>query len=70
MRFSFVACDSSASCRAVEATEAHVTEALRLFQVATLDAAQSGIVDSAMLSEEQRKEVQVGFLACWWNEDS
>ena len=43
----------------VEATEAHVAEALRLFHVATLDASQSGMVDSAVLTDEQRREVQV-----------
>ncbi|CAI7760938.1 unnamed protein product, partial [Closterium sp. NIES-53] len=40
------------------ATEEHVTEALRLFHVATLDAARSGVVDGAVLTEEQRREVQ------------
>ncbi|CAI5529086.1 unnamed protein product [Closterium sp. Naga37s-1] len=40
------------------ATEEHVTEALRLFHVATLKAARSGVVDGAVLREEQRREVQ------------
>ena len=36
-----------------------MAEALRLFHVATLDASQSGMVDSAVLTDEQRREVQV-----------
>ncbi|GJP29474.1 hypothetical protein CLOM_g16744 [Closterium sp. NIES-68] len=40
------------------ATEEHVTEALRLFHVATLDAARSGVMDGAVLTDEQRREVQ------------
>ena len=40
------------------ATEAHVAEALRLFNVSTLDAAQSGLTDSLAVSEEQRAEIQ------------
>ncbi|CAI5514131.1 unnamed protein product [Closterium sp. Naga37s-1] len=40
------------------ATEEHVTEALRLFHVATLDAARSGVVDGAVVTGEQRREVQ------------
>eukprot|EP00897_Mesotaenium_endlicherianum_P006093 jgi/Mesen1/5511/ME000279S04719 len=40
------------------ATPEHVTEALRLFQVSTMDAAQSGIMDHLVVSEEQRAEIQ------------
>ena len=40
------------------ATEEHVAEALRLFNVSTLDAAQSGLSDILAVSEEQRAEIQ------------
>ncbi|KAH7297734.1 hypothetical protein KP509_25G009500 [Ceratopteris richardii] len=40
------------------ATEEHVTEALRLFRVSTLDAARSGINDRITLTPEMRVEIQ------------
>ncbi|CAK9876195.1 unnamed protein product [Sphagnum jensenii] len=40
------------------ATEEHVTEALRLFHVSTMDAAQSGITANLIVSPEMRAEIQ------------
>lgn len=40
------------------ATQEHVDEALRLFQVSTLDAAQSGVMDHLGVTEEDRAEIQ------------
>ncbi|KAH9296977.1 hypothetical protein KI387_028659 [Taxus chinensis] len=40
------------------ATEEHVTEALRLFNVSTMDAARSGITDQINLTPEMRNEIQ------------
>lgn len=40
------------------ATEEHVTEALRLFRVSTLDAARSGINDHITVTPEMRAEIQ------------
>lgn len=40
------------------ATEEHVTEALRLFRVSTLDAARSGISDHITVTAEMRAEIQ------------
>eukprot|EP01018_Ginkgo_biloba_P039628 Gb_09107 [translate_table: standard] len=40
------------------ATEEHVTEALRLFNVATMDAARSGLTDQINLTPEMRNEIQ------------
>mmetsp|Transcript_25578 Transcript_25578/g.35306 ORF Transcript_25578/g.35306 Transcript_25578/m.35306 type:complete len:748 (+) Transcript_25578:109-2352(+) len=39
-----------------EATEAHVAEALRLFNISTIDASRAGITD-AILTEDQRNEL-------------
>jgi DNA replication licensing factor MCM5 len=46
-------------CRSTIATEEHVTEALRLFHVSTMDAAQSGITANLIVSPEMRAEIQV-----------
>lgn len=40
------------------ATEEHVTEALRLFHVSTLDAARSGITANLVVTPEMRAEIQ------------
>ncbi|CAM6026366.1 unnamed protein product [Sphagnum balticum] len=40
------------------ATEEHVTEALRLFHVSTMDAARSGITANLIVSPEMRAEIQ------------
>jgi DNA replication licensing factor MCM5 len=40
------------------ATEEHVTEALRLFNVSTMDAARSGIAEQISLTPEMRSEIQ------------
>ena len=40
-------------------TEEHVQEALRLFEVSTIDAARSGVADMVVLSAEQREELEV-----------
>ncbi|KAJ7120657.1 hypothetical protein O6H91_Y564700 [Diphasiastrum complanatum] len=40
------------------ATEEHVTEALRLFHVSTLDAARSGITENLTITPEMRTEIQ------------
>ncbi|GLJ43023.1 hypothetical protein SUGI_0892890 [Cryptomeria japonica] len=40
------------------ATEEHVAEALRLFNVSTMDAARSGITDQINLTPEMRNEIQ------------
>ena len=37
-------------------TESHVREAIRLFNVSTVDAANSGIIDSIVFTPEQREE--------------
>ncbi|XP_024528637.1 DNA replication licensing factor MCM5 [Selaginella moellendorffii] len=41
-----------------EATEEHVTEAIRLFYVSTMDAARSGITDNITVTPEMRNEIQ------------
>lgn len=45
--------------RSVEATEEHVTEALRLFNVSTMDAARSGINEHMNVTPELKNEIQV-----------
>lgn len=40
-------------------TEEHVAEALRLFEVSTIDAARSGVAGTVVLSPEQREELQL-----------
>ena len=40
-------------------TEEHVAEALRLFEVSTIDAARSGVAGTVVLSAEQREELQL-----------
>ena len=40
-------------------TEEHVAEALRLFEVSTIDAARSGVAGTVVLSSEQREELQL-----------
>ncbi len=46
-------------CLQSTVTEEHVQEALRLFEVSTIDAARSGVADMVVLSAEQREELQV-----------
>ena len=46
-------------CLQTVVTEEHVQEALRLFEVSTIDAARSGVADMVVLSAEQREELQV-----------
>ena len=46
-------------CLQSQVTEEHVQEALRLFEVSTIDAARSGVADMVVLSPEQREELQV-----------
>ncbi|ACO66000.1 predicted protein [Micromonas commoda] len=40
-------------------TEEHVQEALRLFEVSTIDAARSGVADMVVLTPEQREELML-----------
>lgn len=40
----------------LQVTEAHVAEALRLFNISTVDAARAGVTD-AILTEEQRNDL-------------
>jgi DNA replication licensing factor MCM5 len=46
-------------CLQSTVTEEHVAEALRLFEVSTIDAARSGVADMVVLTAEQREELQV-----------
>ena len=46
-------------CLQTTVTEEHVQEALRLFEVSTIDAARSGVADMVVLSAEQREELEV-----------
>ena len=42
-----------------QVTEEHVQEALRLFEVSTIDAARSGVAEMVVLSPEQREELML-----------
>ena len=44
-------------CLQPHVTEEHVQEALRLFEVSTIDAARSGVAEMVVLSPEQREEL-------------
>jgi len=46
-------------CLQTVVTEEHVAEALRLFEVSTIDAARSGVAGTVVLSPEQREELQL-----------
>ena len=44
-------------CLQPHVTEEHVQEALRLFEVSTIDAARSGVAEMVVLTPEQREEL-------------
>jgi DNA replicative helicase MCM subunit Mcm2 (Cdc46/Mcm family) len=44
-------------CLQQHVTEEHVQEALRLFEVSTIDAARSGVAEMVVLTPEQREEL-------------
>lgn len=44
-------------CLQANVTEEHVQEALRLFEVSTIDAARSGVAEMVVLTQEQREEL-------------
>ena len=46
-------------CLQPHVTEEHVQEALRLFEVSTIDAARSGVTELVVLSPEQREELML-----------